>query len=359
MGKIEIVRTEKSRLNQIDWNNLKFGHYFSDHVFMTDYTNSRWDDGRIIPYGPMEIEPGNCTLHYAQTIFEGLKAFRDVKGGVNIFRPDKNAERLNVSAQRLCIPTYDVNSLIKAMVELVKVDHEFIPKQRGHSLYLRPLVFGISNFLGVHSSSDFRLIIMTSPVASYYPTGLNPVKILVEDQLVRAAKGGVGAAKTGGNYAASLLAGKRASDRGYAQVLWLDALTRELVNEVGAMNIMFLIDDELITPPLDEGTILPGVTRASVLQLARDWGMKVSERGISIAEIADAQSKGKLQEVFGTGTAAVISPVGTLAYKNKEFIINDMKIGPVAQKFYDTITGIQYGEIPDKYGWNVHFQLES
>ncbi|MFC2129796.1 branched-chain amino acid aminotransferase [Bacteroidota bacterium] len=357
MGKFEIIKTENSRYSSIDWENLGFGKYFSDHVFMSDYKNDRWDDGRIIPYGPMEIYPGNCTLHYAQSIFEGLKAFRDVKGGVNIFRPEKNAERLNNSAIRMCIPTYDVSTLIEAMIELVKIDKDFIPGKRGHALYLRPVVFGSSNFLGVHSSEDFRLIVITSPVASYYAAGLNPVKILVEDKFVRAAKGGVGAAKTAGNYAASLFAAKKASERGYAQVLWLDALTRELVNEVGAMNIMFVIDNELITPPLDEGTILPGITRASVLQLARDWGMKVTERGISVNEIIDTYNKGTLQEVFGTGTAAVISPVGVLAYKEKEYIINDMKIGPIAQKFYDTITGIQYGDIEDKYGWNVHFEI--
>ena len=358
MGKFEIVRVEKSRYDLIDWNDLKFGKFFSDHVFMTDYVNGAWDSGRIMPYGPMEVEPGMCTLHYAQSIFEGLKAFRDVKGGVNIFRPDKNAERLNNSAIRLCIPTYDVNTLIEAMIELVKVDNKFIPTTRGHSLYLRPVAYGSSNFLGVHASTDYKLIVMTSPVASYYPSGLAPVKILVEDKLVRAIKGGVGAAKTAGNYAASLFASKKASERGYAQVLWLDAVTKELVNEVGAMNIMFLIDDELITPPLDEGTILPGVTRASVLQLARDWGMKVSERGISVTEIIEAHNNGKLQEVFGTGTAAVISPVGVLAYKDKDFVINNMKIGPVAQKFYNTITGIQYGELEDSYHWNVHFDID-
>jgi len=357
MADIKIIKAEKTRINDVDWNNLRFGIYFSDHIYVSDYTNGNWDNGRIEPYGPMAIEPGNCTLHYAQTIFEGLKAFRDVKGGVNIFRPDKNAERLNRSAERMCIPTYDVDYLIEAMKELVKLDNQWIPKERGQSLYLRPVVFGTSNFLGVHPSEDYRLIVMTSPVASYYAAGLNPVKILVEDKFVRATKGGTGFAKTGGNYAASLLAGKQAAEKGYAQVLWLDAVSRSLVNEVGAMNIMFLIGDELITPPLEEGTILAGVTRDAVLTLAREWGMNVSERNLSIDEVIEAHNNGKLNEVFGTGTAAVISPVGTLAYKEKDYVINDMKIGPIAQKFYDTITGIQYGVIEDKHNWNVHFEI--
>ena len=357
MADIKIIKAEKTRINDVDWNNLRFGVYFSDHVFVSDFTNGKWDNGRIEPYGPMPIEPGNCTLHYAQTIFEGLKAFRDVKGGVNIFRPDKNAERLNRSAERMCIPTYDVDYLIESMKELVVLDNQWIPKERGQSLYLRPVVFGTSNFLGVHPSEDYRLIVMTSPVASYYAAGLNPVKILVEDKFVRATKGGTGFAKTGGNYAASLLAGKQAAEKGYAQVLWLDAVSRSLVNEVGAMNIMFLIGDELITPPLGEGTILAGVTRDAVLTLAREWGMNVSERNLTIDEVIEAYNQGQLNEVFGTGTAAVISPVGTLAYKGKDYVINDMKIGPVAQKFYDTITGIQYGEIEDKHNWNVHFDI--
>lgn len=357
MGKFKVTLAEKSRYESINWKDLRFGKYFSDHVFISDYTNGKWDDGQIIPYGPMEIEPACCTLHYSQTIFEGLKAFRDVKGGINIFRPEKNAERMNRSAVRMVIPTYPIETFLEAIVELVKIDHKFVPTERGHSLYIRPVSFGISNFLGVHPSSDYRLMIMTSPVASYYPEGLKPVKILVEDNYVRAAPGGVGFAKTGGNYAASLYAAQKASEKGYAQVLWLDAVTKEFVNEVGAMNIMFVINDELITPPLEYGTILPGVTRDSVLTLARDWGLKVSERNISIHEIKKAADNGNLQEVFGTGTAAVISPVGVLGYKGEDIIINNQEIGPIAKKFYDTITGIQHGEIEDTYKWNLHLDI--
>ncbi len=349
---IKITKTEKSKIGTIHWDNLSFGKYFSDHVFISDYENGKWSEGEIVPYGPMPVEPGMCTLHYGQSIFEGLKAFRAKDRGVNVFRPEMNAKRLNHSAELLCIPAFDEKKFLEAMTELIKTDIQFIPATRGHSLYIRPLVYGSGNFLGVHASDTYRLIIMTSPVASYYPEGLNPVKIMVTDEYVRAAPGGTGTAKTAGNYAASLLAGKKAKENGFSQVLWLNAASREVVDEVGAMNIMFVIDDELITPPLSQGTILAGVTRYSVLHLAREWGMKVSERSITIDEIMKAYKDGKLQECFGTGTAAVISPVGLLNFKGENIVVNDNKIGRVSQKLFDTITGIQYGEIEDKYGWN-------
>lgn len=356
MSRFKITKNDKTRLNDIDFDNLGFGVYFSDHVFVSDYKDGKWDEGRIIPYGPFEIEPAMCTLHYGQALFEGMKAFRTAKGA-NLFRPDRNAARLNRSAERICIPTYDVDTLLEAIKELVLLDQKFIPDESGCSLYIRPVVFGTGNFLGVHASDTYRLMVMTGPVASYYPEGLNPVKIKVEDEFVRAVPGGTGNAKVAGNYAASLLAGKKAKAEGYAQVLYLDAISRSFVDEVGAMNIMFIIDDELITPPLDKGTILPGVTRESVLTLARDWGMKVSERNIGIDEINESAKNNKLQECFGTGTAAVISPVGLLGYKGRDIIVNDMKIGPVAQKLYDTITGMQYGKVEDKYGWTVPIEF--
>lgn len=350
-------RTDKSRIDSVNWENLGFGVYLSDHVYMSRHDGNEWNEGEIIPYGPMEVEPAMCTLHYGQSIFEGLKAFRDVKGGVNLFRPDMNAARLNRSAEKVCIPMFPENRFVEACVEIVQVDNKFIPTTRGHSLYLRPVCYGDGNFLGVHSSKTFRLIIMSSPVSSYYPEGLNPVKIKVEHEYVRAVRGGLGNSKTAANYAASLLASTNAKAQGFAQVLWLDGVERTFVDEVGAMNIMFVINDELITPPLGSGSILAGVTRDSVLQLAREEGMNVSERKITIDEIYEAHHNGKLQEVFGTGTAAVISPVGTLTYKDENIIINNNSIGHYAQKFYDTITGIQYGEIEDKHGWNVHFEV--
>lgn len=358
MKKFPIIRTKKSRIDTVDWDNLGFGKYFSDHMFISDYKNGKWDEGKIIPYGPMEIEPGNCTLHYGQSIFEGLKAFRSNNGDINLFRPYKNARRMNRSGRRVCIPSFDEDTLVSAMKELVKLEYDWIPKTRGHSLYIRPVAFGISNFLGVHPSEDYRMVIMTSPVASYYPEGLNPVKILISTKYVRAVPGGIGMAKTAGNYAASLLAGQEAKEQGFNQVLWLDGVKRTLIDEVGAMNIMFVINDELITPSLESGTILEGVTRDSVLRIAFDNDMKVSERAITIDEVLEASKNGTLQEVFGTGTAAVISPVGFLKYLNEDITINDMKIGPVAQMFYDKITGMQYGELDDDYDWIINVKMD-
>jgi branched-chain amino acid aminotransferase len=358
MPDFKVTRAERSRIDNIDWDKLGFGVYLSDHVYMSKHDGNDWNEGEIIPYGPMDIEPAMCTLHYGQSIFEGLKAFRDVKGGVNIFRPDMNAKRLNRSAQKVCIPEFPEERFIEACKAVVEVDKKFIPTTRGHSLYLRPVAFGDGNFLGVHSSKTFRLIIMASPVSSYYPEGLNPVKIKVEDEYVRAVRGGLGNSKTAANYAASLLASTEAKKQGFAQVLWLDGVERAFVDEVGAMNIMFVIDDEIITPPLGTGSILAGVTRDTVLQLAREQGLKVSERKITITEIFAAHKNGSLKEVFGTGTAAVISPVGLLNYKGEDIIINNQKIGQMAQKFYDTITGIQYGEIEDTHGWNIHLDID-
>ncbi len=357
MGLFKATFATQSRYDSINFDNLRFGVYFSDHIYVSDYNDGAWTQGEIVPYGPFEIEPAMCSLHYGQALFEGLKAFRSVKGGVNLFRPRKNAERLNKSAERICIPPFDTELLIEAMKELCRIDYKFIPTKRGNALYIRPVAFGTGNFLGVHESAAYRLIIMTSPVGSYYPEGLNPVRIMVSDTYVRAVKGGTGNAKVAGNYAASLLASKQARALGYSQVLWLDGISHKFVDEVGAMNIMFVIDDELITPSLENGTILPGVTRDSILTLAREWGMQASEKSISIEEVLEAHSLGKLTEVFGTGTAAVISPVGVLGYKGKNYVINNNKIGHFTQKFYNAITGIQYGEIEDTHGWIVHIDV--
>ncbi len=357
MGIFNTTLAKQSGYDLIDWNNLGFGNYFSDHIFISQYSNGRWDDGQIQPYEPMPIEPGNCTLHYGQTIFEGLKAFRAADGSVNVFRPEMNARRLNYSAKRVCIPEYNEFVFLDALQELIKIDNKFIPRERGQSLYIRPLVFGSGNFLGVHASDTYTLIIMTSPVASYYAAGLNPVKILVANEFVRAVRGGLGTAKTAANYAASLLAGTKAKEAGYSQVLWLDGVERKYIDEVGAMNIMFVIDGELVTPPLSQGSILAGITRDSVLQLAGSLGIKASERSISIDEVFATHAEGRLEEVFGTGTAAVISPVGVLHYNGETITINNNEIGPVAQKYYDTITGIQYGEISDGNDWNMKIKL--
>ncbi len=357
MEPISITKAEGTRITDVDWNNLGFGVYFSDHVFIADHVNGAWGDLRIVPYGPMPVNPGMCTLHYGQTIFEGLKAFRAVDGTVNVFRPQKNAARLNHSGSLVCIPEIDPEIVMEGIRQLVKIDQAWIPTKRGHSLYIRPVVYGSNDFLGVHAAATYRLIIMTSPVASYYAEGLNPVRIMVSTEWVRAVKGGLGSAKTAANYAASLYGAKKAKEAGFSQVLWLDGVSREFVDEVGAMNIMFVIGDELVTPSLENGTILAGITRDSVLQLARSWGMTATERGVTIDEIRRAHAAGTLKEVFGTGTAAVISPVGELVYKGESMLINGGQIGPVAQKFYDTITGIQYGEVEDAHKWNMKIEL--
>lgn len=357
MGNIKIIKSENSKINNVDWDNLRFGVFFSDHIYVSEFKNGKWDDGTIQPYGSMDLEPANCTLHYGQTIFEGLKAFPSVKGGVNIFRPDMNGKRMMGSAEAVCIPPYPVENFIEAVKEVVKIDKNWIPKRRGESLYIRPFSFGTGNFLGVSASDTYKFIVILSPVASYYKEGLNPVKIIVETEKVRAVRGGLGSAKTAANYAASMLAGQLAHKKGFSQVLWLDGVHRKFVDEVGAMNIMFVIDNELVTPSLEKGNILAGVTRNSVIHLANEFGMKVTERDILIDEIVEAHEKGFLKEAFGTGTAAVISPVGMLQYNGKEMIINDMKIGKYAQKFYDTITGLQYGEIEDKYNWIFHLDI--
>jgi len=357
MDNLTIRKAGTTRIHDIDYGNLGFGNYFSDHIFVVDYANGAWGTPRIEPYAPMSLEPTNCTLHYGQTIFEGMKAFRSNKGGINLFRPYMNAKRMNNSAERVCIPTIDEELFVDGIRELIKTDHEWIPRERGHSLYIRPLSFGMDNFLGVRASHEYRFLVVTSPVASYYAEGVNPVRIKVDKEHVRAVRGGLGAAKTAANYAASLLAGTLAKKEGFAQVLFLDGIDRTFVEEVGTMNIMFLIGDELITPALEQGSILPGITRDSVLRLTRDWGMTVSERPLSIDDVLQAHRDGTLKEAFGTGTAAVISPVGELVYNDETFVINDGLIGPVAQKLYDTITGIQYGEIDDVYGWNDHITL--
>lgn len=357
MPEFKVTKANETRKARVDWEKLGFGVYFADHMYVSEYRDDAWNVGEIVPYGPFMIEPSMCAIHYGQAIFEGLKAFMAVDGSVNIFRPDKNAKRLNHSGSRVCIPPFPEQWFTDAIVELVKLDYDWIPTKRGRSLYIRPVAFGDGNFLGVHASKTYKFIIMTSPVASYYPEGLNPVKILVAKDYVRAVRGGLGTAKTAGNYAASLLAGEQAKKAGYSQVLWLDGVGRHYIDEVGAMNIMFVIDGKIITPPLASGSILEGVTRDTVLTIARDWGMEVEERPIAVEEVFAMHKEGRLNEVFGTGTAAVISPVGQLHYDSETIVINNMEIGELAQKFYDTITGIQYGELPDTHGWNVNVKV--
>ena len=350
MSYIKITKAKTSKIDSVDFENLGFGEVFSDHMFSMDYENGEWINPRIEPYGKIEFEPAMCTLHYAQAVFEGLKAFHVRDGSINIFRPEKNLERMNRSNERMCIPTIDKDMFFDAMTELIKLERDWIPKDTGHSLYIRPFIFGTENFLGVHPSSTYRFMIILSPVGAYYKEGFNPVSLLVPEEYVRAVKGGVGESKTAGNYAASLLPAEIAQEKGFTQVLWLDGEHHKYIDEVGTMNIFFVIDDEVITPPL-EGSILPGVTRDTALYLTKSWGMKVSERRISIDELIQSSKEGRLQEVFGTGTAAVISPVDEIQYRETNININHGQIGPIARRLFDEITGIHYGEIPDTHGW--------
>jgi len=350
MSDIKITKSKTSKIDSVDFENLGFGEVFSDHMFSMDYENGEWINQRIEPYGKIEFEPAMCTLHYAQAVFEGLKAFHVRDGSINIFRPEKNLERMNRSNERMCMPTIDEDMFFDAMTELIKLERDWIPKDTGHSLYIRPFIFGTENFLGVHPSSTYRFMIILSPVGAYYKEGFNPVSLLVPEEYVRAVKGGVGEAKTAGNYAASLLPAEIAQKKGFTQVLWLDGEHHKYIDEVGTMNIFFVIDDEVITPPL-EGSILPGVTRDTVLDLTKSWGMKVNERRISIDELIRSSKEGRLQEVFGTGTAAVISPVDEIQYRDTNININHGQIGPIARRLFDEISGIQYGEISDTHGW--------
>ena len=334
-----------------DFKNLGFGNYYTDYMFVMDYSEEKgWYDPRIEPYGPIMMEPASMVLHYGQTTFEGLKAYYGVDGDIRLFRPEKNMARLNESNKRVCIPEFDGDLVIEGIKKLVNIEKDWIPREEGTSLYIRPFVIATDVHVGVHPSKTYKFMVILSPVGAYYKEGINPVKIYVEDDYVRAVKGGLGYAKTAANYAASLKSQIVAEEKGYTQVLWLDGVERKYIEEVGTMNVMFVIDGEVVTPELN-GSILAGITRMSTIELLRDAGYKVTERKVSIQEVFDAYENGKLDEAFGTGTAAVISPIGVLEWNGKKITINDGKIGPVSQKVYDTITGIQSGKLEDKFGW--------
>jgi len=345
------IRTTDHPKPKPDESKLGFGTHFTDHMFNMDYTSDLgWHNPRIEPYAPFVLDPATMVLHYGQGIFEGMKAYHAGQDGIQLFRPRDNFNRLNYSARKLCMPEIDVDLALKALKALLGVEKQWVPKAAGTSLYIRPTMIATDPFLGVRASYTYRFFIILSPVGAYYAEGFNPIKILVTREHVRAVRGGVGDTKTMGNYAASLLAGKKAAEAGYTQVLWLDGVEQKYVEEVGSMNIFFVINNELITPELS-GSILPGITRNSVLQLARQWGMTVSERKLTIDEVLEAHQTGMLTEVFGSGTAAVISPVGELKYENHVLSIGDGKVGPMAQKFFDAITDIQYGRAEDALGW--------
>lgn len=349
--KIERTKTPKKKPDE---NALGFGNYYTDHMFIMNYDEGEgWHDPRIVPYAPFELDPAAMVLHYAQEVFEGLKAYRSPNGEILLFRPDKNMERLNRSNDRLCIPKIDEAFAVEAIKTLVRVDEDWIPHAEGTSLYIRPFIFATDAHVGVHPAHHLIFSIILSPVGAYYPEGLNPVKIYVEDQFVRAVKGGVGFTKTGGNYATSLKAQDIAEKLGYTQVLWLDGVERKYVEEVGTMNVFFVLDGEVVTPSLETGSILSGITRMSCVDILKDWGYNVSERRISVDELVKAYDEGRLLEAFGSGTAAVISPIGELRVGDKIMKINHGEIGDLSQKLYDELTGIQWGKRPDKFGWTV------
>ena len=336
-----------------DSKTLKFGKNFTDHMFLMNYTASKgWHDGRIVPYGPLSLEPCAMVFHYAQEVFEGMKAYRTPDGGVQLFRPYENARRFQNSCERLCIPTIDEEVFVEAVKQLVKVEADWVPNEPGTSLYIRPFVIATDPSLGVHASHTYLFAVILCPVGAYYAEGINPVRIYVEDEDVRAVRGGTGFTKCGGNYAASIRAGERAEEKGYAQVLWLDGVERKYIEEVGSMNVMFQIDGTVITPKLT-GSVLPGVTRKSCVDLIKSWGIPVQERLLSAQELFDAAQAGKLDEAWGTGTAAVVSPIGEMTWEDKSVEVCGGKIGKLTQKLYDTLTGIQWGRLPDEHGWTV------
>lgn len=347
---IKIVKTSSPKAKIPD-SELGFGKYFTDHMFIMDYNvNKGWYNARIVPFENISLHPASTVLHYGAEIFEGLKAYRAADKSVRLFRPEENIKRMNVSAERMCLPLLNEEDALEALLKFVDIERDWVPCSEGTSLYLRPFMIGNDEHLGVHAVSDAVFYIIASPSGSYYKEGINPVKIMIESEDVRAVRGGTGFTKCGGNYAASTRAGKRAEEKGYSQVLWLDGVERKYIEEVGAMNVMFKIGDEIITPELT-GSILPGITRKSCIEVLKSKGYTVSERLLSVDELVEAMENQTLEEAWGCGTAAVVSPIGTLAYLGKEYSVNNGEIGEVTQFLYDTLTGIQWGKIDDKFGW--------
>ena len=331
---------------------IPFGVYTTDHMFLMNYSTEKgWHDGRIVPYAPFQIDPACMVLHYAQEIFEGMKAYRDAEGKVRLFRPEENFKRMNNSCERMSIPPVDVDYCVEAVKQLVTLEKDWVPSAPNTSLYIRPFIFATDNHIGVHASHTYLFAVILSPVGPYYATGLAPVSIMIEQEDVRAVRGGTGFTKCGGNYAASLRAGERAEEKGFSQVLWLDGVEQKYIEEVGSMNVLFKINGKIVTPALN-GSILPGITRKSLLQILRDKGFEVEERRISVDELISAAKDGSLEEAWGSGTAAVVSPIGSLYYDGETYPVTGGNIGPVTQELYDTLTGIQWGRIEDPYGWS-------
>ncbi|WP_298780828.1 branched-chain amino acid aminotransferase [uncultured Fretibacterium sp.] len=333
---------------------LGWGSVFTDHMFLMDYSDVEgWHGPRIVPFGPIVLSPAASVFHYGAEVFEGLKAYRRADGAVQLFRPMENALRLNRSCERIGLPQLNPEDTVEAIKEIVRTDQSWVPSDPGTSLYIRPFVFATDPALALHGIHRATFAIILSPVGSYFPEGLKPVRIMLETEDVRAVRGGTGYTKCGGNYAASNRAGDRAMEKGYAQVLWLDGVERKYVEEVGAMNVMFKIGGRVVTPSLADGSILPGITRKSCIEMMRSWGMTVEERKIGVDELTRAAEEGTLEEAWGTGTAAVISPIGELSYEGKSYVVNGGEIGPTSRRLYDELTGLQWGNRPDPFGWTV------
>ena len=349
---IKIMKNPNPKEKPADESKLGFGKVFTDHMFLMDWDIDRgWHDARIVPYGPLSLSPACTALHYALEVFEGLKAYRTADGKIQMFRPYENAKRRVNSADRIGVPSVDPEDFVTAVRTLVELDKDWVPHSEGTSLYIRPVIFGDDSNVGLHTLRHAIFMIILAPSGMYYPQGINPVRIMVEEADVRAVRGGTGYTKCGGNYAASQRASVVAESKGYTQVLWLDGVERKYVEEVGSMNMMFKIDGKVVTPALDDGSILPGITRKSILELVRSEGIPVEERKVTLQEIIDAAEAGKLEEAWGCGTAAVVSPVGWLFAEGKEYTINNGEIGPMTRHLYDEITSIQWGKKEDKFGW--------
>src|SRR6201996_3060028 len=345
---IKITKTTNSRLAQTDFSNLPFGKIFSDHMFVADYVNGEWKNFEIVPYGEIGLSPAISALHYGQAFFEGLKAYKHADGKVSVFRPDKNAERFNKSAERLCMPQLPEEIFIQSIAALVDVERDWIPSKPNHSLYIRPFMFATDQYLGVQPSQTYKYMVLTCPVGPYFSKTL---RVKIETHYTRSAEGGMGFAKSSGNYGGSMFPAKKAVEEGFDQLIWTDAKDHQYIEEMGAANVMFVFDGKLITPSTRD-TILDGVTRDTVLALAREWGMPVEERRVSVAEIIEGAKTGKLQDAFGAGTAATIAPVGSIAHNGEEYFLSDPKTREFSQRVLKELDAIKYGRVADTHGWN-------
>ena len=346
---IKITKTKSSRLEQTDFNNLPFGRTFSDHMFVADYADGEWKNFQIVPYGEISFSPAISALHYGQSFFEGLKAYKHADGQVSVFRPNKNAERFNKSAERLCMPQLPEEIFIQSILALVDLDRDWIPARPNHSLYIRPFMFATDEFLGVAPSTTYKYMVLSGPTGPYFSKDL---RVKIEDYYTRAAEGGMGFAKSSGNYGGAMLPARKAVEEGFDQLIWTDAKDHQYIEEMGAANAMFVLDGKLITPSLDYFTILDGVTRNTVITLAKDWGYPVEERRVSVTEIIEGAKNGKLTDAFGAGTAATIAPVASISYKGEEYFLSNPKEREFSQKVLTTLDGIRYGNAPDTHGWN-------